>query len=240
MPFHCINPSHWIHDHIIGNQSYDYLLSVDQRFATGIWAKFDHKFFEGKDSQVFLFSALLGFRSITALTLLVISLVLAIAVLVGFNYSDCREDQETFEAWLSIYRYIIGAAYMLFLAGTIYAMSSIVLAGFGNYPKYCNISLSIYGAWGKPSEVLDSNGQLTQGCTYSAMDQNQGAVNISVLNILTPILVVGSFLLSVNIVRVARIVRPFGKWARHLSLSIMHPTSSWRDSNPTSVVYSEQ
>lgn len=182
----------------IGQQNYDYLVATDQRWQ-GAWSKWDHSWFAGASDKVFLFSALLGFRSMTALTLLVIALILAIATLIGFNYSNCREDAAVFQAWLSVFKYVIGAAYILFLAGTIYSMSSIVLAGFGNYPKYCDVNLTIFGAWGDPDKVVGANGNLVEGCIQDAMDLNQGAKNVVAINILAPVLVVTALAVSIYI-----------------------------------------
>ena len=190
----------------LGGLSYDGLSATDKRFSTGVWKIWDHSWFAGSNDQVFLFSALLGFRALTAITTLVTSLFLALASLVGFNFSNCREDKETFQAWFGVYKYVISFAYILFLVGTIYSLSAIVLAGFGNYPKYCDVQISIFGAWSSPSSVL-VNGTLTEGCIVEAMQNYQGGVNIMLINVLGPILVVFSLILSIYIKPVSDIFK---------------------------------
>jgi len=45
----------------IGGQTYDYLIATDNRWLSQ-WSNWDHSFFFGSNDQIFLFSALLGFR----------------------------------------------------------------------------------------------------------------------------------------------------------------------------------
>jgi len=188
----------------IGNVQYMALLETDAQFATGVWKDWDHGFFYGKQNEVFIYSQLLNYRSLTALTTLAISLFLAIGTSIGLNCSNCREDEKTFTAWLSVFQWVICSAYILFLVGLIFSFSSVTLASMGNYPKYCNVRVSPFGAWGN-FNLISPDGTLREGCLYESMTR-QGAINIFAINWLAPVIIISSLFVSVYVLRARQFV----------------------------------
>ena len=172
----------------ISNVNYDDLIAMDQRFAS-IW--FDSgvsSWFNVPENKVIIMSSLLSSRAFTAITLFSISLFMTIGILIGMNYSDCREDNRFFQAWEKVTRPGLVASFALYLFGCIYLYGATAIFSYASFPKYCGTMTSTFAVYADMSDVYNAtSGEMIQGCIVSNLDK-VGAGNITVINTLCPFL----------------------------------------------------
>lgn len=172
----------------ISNVSYDELIGMDQRFAS-IWFESDvSSFFTGvPENKVIIMSSLLSYRTWTAIILISVSLFITVGILIGMNYSDCREDKRFFEAWEKFTRPGIAASFVLYIVGSIYLYSATGVFSFASFPKYCGTTTTTYAVYAEKSDVYNAtSGEMIQGCVLSNIDK-VGAGGIRVINVLCPL-----------------------------------------------------
>jgi hypothetical protein len=180
--------------------SYSDMIEADFRFFS-TYPALDPKinsFWGGVDGNGthFVMSASLAFRCWMSITFLSVSLFITIGCVIGLNYSNCREDKDEFDSWISYFRFFILIGYILFMVGFMYLYASVGLLAYANLPKYCELSTKAWGVYGPDTMYNASMGSLTEGCVVQSMNLWQGSAQITALNVLCPTIIVLLFGIS--------------------------------------------
>ena len=123
------------------------------------------------------------------------------------NYSYCRENEDEFEAWVKIFKYIVAFGYIFFIIGFIFMYSAFAVAAYVSFPKYCGIKNSIFASYSLPGDIYNSDtNEMIQGCVLNNLAKYESGNIITALNILCPFIVVGLFLISLNASRVIKCI----------------------------------
>jgi hypothetical protein len=186
----------------VGGIGYEDLLAADVRFATAPDASEIKKFFDVPDDSILLISQLYAWRSTYSVAFLSSSMILGIGCIIGLNFSDCRENEESFVNWMKYFKYVIGLGYCLFIIAFIGIYAYFCAAQFIVFPKYCKTTRETSNIYAPKDAVFDIDTEtMKQGCSVEAMKGFLGGDMVTALNILCPVLIILMVFASVYLTR---------------------------------------
>lgn len=179
---------------IFNSIEYDQMVDMDTRFSSQ-W-KSINSYFLAPDNVSLLPSVMISVRSWNSMVFLSVSLFITLGLIIGLNFSNCRENPSFFRIWEKTARIFILIAYALTFAGIVYMYSSTAMFGFSNFPKYCGIQAGLWAEYSNSNIVYNATSQsMIQGCIETAAAQKQGGNLMYVVNVICPVIM---FILAVR------------------------------------------